>query len=233
MTRNSYDRFIPGEEIQAIEAWRFGAIDTAAQLRAAQLKAQADQEQAAQVQATLEQSFQEGFTQGIAQGRIQAQADMNRQMQEFLQNQARTAGERQTALFASAQAELLQAEQAMAQEVLALACALARQVLQQELTVNPNAVLPVLREALALLGADCKTAVVKMNPADIQALGDQMASEFTSLALSLRPDATVQPGGCQVESAGKVIDGTLGKRWQRAVASLGLGSAWEAAGEPD
>ena len=233
MTLRNYDRFIPGEEIEAVEQWRFGSIDTAAQVRAAQLKARALQDEAAQAETARQQAFQDGFTQGVEQGRIQAQAEMNRQMQVFLDTQAKQAGERLAALFAVAQAELQQAEQAMAQEVLALSCALARQVLQQELTVNPNAVLPVLREALALLGADCKAAVVKLNPEDVDALGEQIQSEFTGISLNLRADAAVQQGGCVVEAAGMVIDGTLAKRWQRAVASLGLASAWELADEPD
>jgi len=89
----------------------------------------------------------------------------------------------------------------------------------------------VLREALELLGADCKAAVVKMNPADIEALGDQIHADLAGLTLNLRADASVQQGGCLVESAGMVVDGTVPKRWQRAVASLGLSSAWETPGE--
>jgi flagellar assembly protein FliH len=34
-----------------------------------------------------------------------------------------------------------------------------------------------------------------------------------------------------VESAGMVVDATLQKRWQRAVATLGMVSAWEVPGE--
>jgi flagellar assembly protein FliH len=78
------------------------------------------------------------------------------------------------------------------------------------------------------LGADCKAAVVKLNPDDVDALGEQIRSEFTGITLNLRADAAVQQGGCLVESAGMVIDGTLAKRWQRVVASLGLSHAWEA-----
>jgi flagellar assembly protein FliH len=35
-----------------------------------------------------------------------------------------------------------------------------------------------------------------------------------------------------VDSAGMVVDATLQKRWQRAVATLGLESSWEDASEP-
>jgi flagellar assembly protein FliH len=53
------------------------------------------------------------------------------------------------------------------------------------------------------------------------------------LALSLLSDASVTRGGCLVESAGTVVDGTLEKRWGRAVAKLGLESAWEVSNDAD
>ena len=44
-------------------------------------------------------------------------------------------------------------------------------------------------------------------------------------------DATVSRGGCLIESAGTVVNGTLEKRWMRAVANLGLDSPWEEAAD--
>ena len=227
----NYARFIPGEEIEAVEQWTFGAIDTAAQLLAAQVKAREAQAEEVQAQLFRQESYKEGFAAGLVQGRAQAQAEVKIEMQKFLDTQAKDASAGLAELFASAQNQLREAEQAMAQGVLELSCELARQVLRQELSVNVQAVLPVLREALDLLGADCKTAVVRLNPADLEALGEQIHLEFVGLALTLRADPTVLPGGCQVESVGMVVDGTLEKRWQRAVASLGLSSAWEVSGE--
>jgi flagellar assembly protein FliH len=45
------------------------------------------------------------------------------------------------------------------------------------------------------------------------------------------PDASVERGGCLVESGGTVIDGTVSKRWERAVAQLGLARTWTDAGD--
>jgi flagellar assembly protein FliH len=146
--------------------------------------------------------------------------------QDFLATQAKQAGERFQQLFASAQVELAEAEQAMAQGVLDLACELARQVLHQELTVNTEVLMPVLREALEMLGADCKTAVVKLHPADLIELGEQIHADFAGLSLTLRADATLQQGGCVLESAGTVIDASVPKRWQQAVSRLGMSRAW-------
>lgn len=232
MNMRNYDRFIPGEEIEAVQQWNFGAIDTAAQLLAAQVKARQDKEAATQRATEQEHSYQQGFEQGVQQGRMQAQNEVQAQMQAFLAQQAKEAGQQLSQLFASAQVELAQAEQAMAQEVLSLACELARQIVRHELSVNTQVLMPAVSDALALLGADCKTAVVKLNPADLRRLGEQIHEDFGGVALTLRADASIQAGGCVLESAGMVVDATVPKRWQSAVASLGLDAAWEDGGEP-
>lgn len=231
MMRND-SRFIPGEEIEACEQWRFGAIDTAAQLLHAQAKAREMAHSDAQVQALRQESFQAGFADGLIQGRVQAEAELQQKMAEFLANQAQAGAQRLAAVFASAQAELDQSRQVVAQGVLELACELARQVLRQELSVNPDVMLPVIREAIELLGVEHRSAVVRMHPSDLEVLQQPLENEFVGMALTLRPDPGLAPGGCVVESAGMVVDATVQKRWQRAVATLGLESAWEVASEP-
>jgi flagellar assembly protein FliH len=100
-------------------------------------------------------------------------------------------------------------------------------VLRRELTVNPNALQPVVREALGLLTVDSKVAAVRMHPLDLDVFAAELAREFPNLQLNLVPDASVTAGGCLVEAAGTVIDGTVERRWHKAVASLGLESSWE------
>jgi flagellar assembly protein FliH len=232
MSMKNYARFIPGEEIDAVQQWQFRAMDTAAQLLEARTKEREEQDAAAQIDSQLQQAYQEGYAAGVEQGKLQAQAELQQQMQAFLSNQAQEAADKLTALFETAQQEQLAAEQAMAQGVLALSCELARQVLRHELVVNSAVVMPVLTEAIGLLGTEFKTAVVKLHPQDLAALGPQIQTDFAGVGLSLRADPDLLPGGCLVESAGTVIDGTLQKRWQRAVATLGIDSNWEVSGEP-
>jgi len=232
VSMRNYSRFIPGDEIDAVQQWRFGAIETAAQLLQAQVKVRETEHDAAQQEVARQESFRAGYADGVAQGHAQAQAEVQQQMADFLANQAAQSGQHFSELFQSTQAQLDQAQQVMAQGVLELSCELARQVLRQELSVNPNVLLPVIREAIDLLGAEHRSAVVRLHPTDLEVLEGVLATEFSGLGLSLRADSTLQPGGCLVESAGMVVDATLQKRWQRAVATLGLTSTWEATDEP-
>lgn len=219
----NYSRFIPGEEIDAVEQWNFAAVDTASLLLAAQVKVR---DEAAE-ESKQEACRQAGYAEGFAQGRAQATMEAQRQMADFIAHQGSDAARQFAQLFATVQAQLAEAEQVMAQGTLELACELARQVLRRELSVDPKAVQPVIREALGLLVADTKSAVVRLHPLDLNVLEEVVRTEFSSLSLTLLADPTLTRGGCLIESAGTVVDGTLEKRWMRAVASLGLDSSWE------
>lgn len=224
----NYSRFIPGEEIGAVEQWDFGAVDTAGLLLAAQAKAQDDAADRAQQETFFQDGHAQGYAEGFAQGQAQTQLEAQRQITEFIAQQGEAAAQNFVKLFATAQAQLDEAEQVMARGVLELACELARQVVRHELSVNPNVLQPVVREALGLLGAETKSAVIRLHPLDLEVLEEPTRAEFAGMALTLLPDATLSRGGCVVASAGSVVDGTLEKRWMRAVASLGLTSTWEA-----
>jgi flagellar assembly protein FliH len=218
----NYLRFIPGEEVGAVEQWSFEPVDTAAVLLAAQAKVND-----AAVDHLKEESLkQQGFAEGFIQGKAQAALEAERQITDYIANEGLKTAREFAGLFAAAQAQMADAEQVMARGVLDLACELARQVVRRELSVNPDALQPVIREALGLLAADTRSAVIRVNPLDCEVLEPVIRSEFSGLALSLLPDEAMGRGDCLVESAGTVVDGTLEKRWTRAVATLGLESSW-------
>lgn len=219
----NYARFIPGEEIGAVEHWNFGAVDTAALKLAAQVKAV----EKATDQVKDDELKQEGYAEGFIQGHAQATLESQRQISEFIANQGQEAAQHFGQIFVAAQSQLADAEQVMARGVLELACELARQVLRHELSVNPNALQSVIREALGLLVAENKSALVRLNPLDLEVLEEVLRTEFSTLSLTLLADAAVTRGGCLIESAGTVVDGTLEKRWMRAIANLGLNAPWE------
>lgn len=216
-------RFIPGEQINAVSRWSFGAVDSAS----LQMAAHAQARLSAAEEARDEALRQEGYAQGFAQGQAHAMLEAQHQISAYVEQQGRDAAQRFAQLFESAQQQLSEAQQNMAQEVLELGVELARQVLRHELSVNPNALQPVIREALGLLADDSKNAVVRLNPLDAEMLQEAVQSEFAGLSLTLIADAGVKPGGCLVSSKGMVVDGSLHVRWRRAVATLGLNVAWE------
>jgi flagellar assembly protein FliH len=219
----AHSSFIPSEQIADASNWTFDPVDQAALRFAAKVKAQAEAEDRARDSA----AHQAGFEEGYAQGHAHATLDGQRQIQQYIDTQGQDAANHFLSLFKAGQDQIEQSQQALAKGVLELACELARQVLRRELTVNPNALQPVVREALSLLTVDSKMAAVRMHPVDLDVFAEDLAREFPNLQLNLVPDASVTAGGCLVEAAGTVIDGTVERRWHKAVASLGLESSWE------
>ncbi len=224
MTRNQ-NRFISGENIGAgaVANWDFDAVDQASVRFAAKVKAR----EAAEEQVRENAARQLGFADGYAQGHAQATLEGQRQIHDYIQTEGQESARRFGQLFELASTQIAESQQVMAQGLLELACELARQVLRHELSTNPNALQPVIREALGVLAADCKAALVRLNPLDLDVLEEVLRQEFSGLSLTLLADANISRGGCLVEAAGTVVDGTIGKRWSRSVARLGLDSAWE------
>ena len=230
MNRNQA-RFIPGEEIGSVTDWDFGDVDKSSSRFAAKLAAQALAEDQAKEALVRQSSFSEGhaqgYAEGYAQGHAQATLEGQRQLNDYIANEGKVAADAMAGLFANAQAQLAESEQAMAQGVLQLACEIARQVLRHEMSSNPNALQPVIREALSVLAIDSKAALVRMNPLDMEVLSEVLRQEFSNLSLTLLPDTTISRGGCLVEAAGTVVDGTVEQRWRKTVATLGLEARWE------
>lgn len=221
-------RFIPGEEIEAVSQWSFGSVDTDALLLAARERDEQESRSLLRDEAVRQQAFALGFAQGLEQGRTQTMAAAEQRVNDHVQGQGKDAAQRFASLIESAEDQLGQSQQVMAKGVLELACALARQVLRQELSVNPNVLQPVIREALAVLAVNVKSAIVRLHPQDLDMLREALETEFAGMSLALVADPTIKPGGCMVAASGTVVDGTLDTRWRRAVANLGLGEPWEA-----
>ncbi len=222
MSRNQ-NRFVSGEDIGTVTDWNFAAVDQSSIRFAAKLRAQELAEEAAK----SNEAKQIGFSEGYAQGHAQATLEGERKIQQFIASQGQDAAKRFGELIATAQAQIAESEQTIAKGVLELACELARQVLRHELASNPNALQPVIREALGMLAVDSKAALIRLHPTDLDILAEVLRQEFSYLSLTLMADTTITRGGCVIESAGAVVDATLQRRWTRVVASLGLESSWE------
>lgn len=221
----SHSRFIRSEELGIVSEWQFGLVGPPPVLAVEQLpEPEPEPEEPEQVR--LDRAWEEGRAAGYAQGRAEATNEGNHRLDAFVQGQGVETAQSLAGLLSAMQERLTQAEQDIAQQVLALACGLARQVLRRELSIDKAALEPVVREALGMLVMDGKRAVIKIHPLDLEVLRAPLQEAFPSPNLTWLPDASVERGGCLVESAGTVIDGTLSKRWQRVVANLGLASAW-------
>ncbi len=223
---SAYSRFIPSEEINAVSEWRFANVDGTPHVEEIEPQlplGPSPEEVAAQVENARQQAFDEGYALGNAEG---SQATRNA-LAEPTRLATEQAQQRFDEALSSMRTQLAQAQDQMAQAVLQMACDLARQVLRRELTIDPQAIQPVLTEALALLQADTIPVTVRLNPNDFAALEGTGTAPAQPGNPRFVPDAAITPGGCVLEAPGTGVDATLETRWSRAIANLGLSTAWE------
>lgn len=222
-----YQRFIPREEVQAVQAWTFAPVDEAT-LAAQRAEAEA-RERAAR--AATEQQLQEaqarGYTEGFEQGRQTGAQEMREALEAPLREQAAEQARRLAAVLAGAEAELESLRARVADELLALACDLARQVVRRELAQPLAPLRAVVAEALELLGEEAQPATLRLHPDDLALLRPALDELLAGRRVQPVADERLSRGGCVLESALGVVDATIERRWARALAALGRSEPWQ------
>lgn len=179
------------------------------------------------IEVLLAQARAEAFAEGHAAGTNEAQTRARQEMQALVESTLQEQAGRFATLVDEARRGLEEAQQDIARGTLDIACALARQVLRQELATRPGLLDAVVREAVDLLVADGRSVRVVLSTEDQAWLGAALEQEFASRGVSVVAEAAMAPGDCRLESAGAVVDGGIAPRWARAVASLGLTVPWD------
>lgn len=179
------------------------------------------------IEALLAEARAQAYAEGHAAGAAEAREQADEAMRTLTEGQLHEQAERFAAMLDAAREGLDAAQQDIARGTLDIACALARQVLRQELATRPELLEPVVREAIDLLVADGRSVRVVLSHDDHAWLAGALEQEFASRGLTVVAEGAMLPGDCRLESAGAVVDGGIAPRWARAVASLGLTVPWQ------
>lgn len=116
-------------------------------------------------------------------------------------------------------------DQQVADELLALAVEIARQVVRKEISSRPEVILEVINEALAYLPH--QHAAIHLNPEDASLVRSYLGDALTHAGHRILEEPTLKHGDCLLEAGGSQIDASTGTRWRRVIESLGISSAWE------
>lgn len=172
--------------------------------------------------AIREEARQQGYEDGYAEGHRAGEDEAIREGQETT-----AAALAPLADMAQNFAEALRgADKLISQDVMELAMHLARNMLKQALPVKPELIVPIVRDAVAILPSVQQPAVLMLNPADAvivrEAIGDELAKEGWRIA----EDADIARGGCKLETASNQVDAQVESRWARLTQALGKSSDW-------
>jgi flagellar assembly protein FliH len=172
-----------------------------------------------------EERAKTGYAAGLAQGQAEAQRDAQRLRAADLQ--------RLESLLGHLRGEFDGLAGRLADTLLDLAVDIAGQVLRHEVQARRDAIVPVVREALALVEAARSHPTIRLAPVDFDVVRAALHADGHLQGCRLVADATVAPGGCRLESASAEVDATLQTRWRRVLQTIGVGPVpLPAEGEP-
>lgn len=154
-----------------------------------------------------------GYAAGLAEGRAAA-AEENRLT-------AAEATQQFSELTGNLKHSLEQLEQTVAEQLLALAVEIAAQVMRGHLAVREDALLPVVREAIAALPLSHEDMTLRLNPADAANLRRLLGDEFPQDGMQIVEDDSISVGGCLLQAGTSEIDARIETRWKRVLETIG------------
>jgi flagellar assembly protein FliH len=180
-------------------------LPTAAELENIQVQAREEGFQAGQLA-----GHEEGYKAGYSEGSVKAANET----------------EQLAALVISMGKALKEVDQQVAQGLLDLALELAQQMVHQALKVNPEILLPIVREAISSLPHFNPGAHLVLHPEDAEIVRTRMGEQLTHSGWKIFEDALIAKGGVRIETANSQIDATVETRWKRITENLGQDSSW-------
>ena len=105
-------------------------------------------------------------------------------------------------------------------ELLALVQAVTRQLVRREMHLDPGHLIGIIRESLAALPLTSGDVVVRLHPADADAIRERLADPAGDRAWRLETDPLLERGGCVITSPRSTIDARLDARLSRVIARL-------------
>ena len=150
----------------------------------------------------------QGHAQGLAEGRAAGLAAVQAQAAQL------------QALALALPAALQLAQDSVADDLLALALDIARQVLGQALAAQPQAILAVVHELLQAEPSLSGAPQLLLHPDDAALVKELLADDLKAAGWRVRPDAQMARGGCRVTAHSGERDATVQARWERVSAAL-------------
>lgn len=174
---------------------------------------------AAEIEQIHQQAHDDGYRRGQEEG-YQA---------GFQEGQAKALAEAQrlAKMADKLESALGQLEETVADELLALAVELAREVVRQEIAARPETLLAVVREALGQLPH--QHVAIYLNPEDASLLRSYMGDQLAHAGHRIHEDFKLARGDCVLEAGGSQLDASVAMRWRRVLENLGLADAWQPA----
>ena len=160
-----------------------------------------------------EEARASGYEAGLAAGTLAGE--------QAVQEAAATSAVRFGALIGNLEHALVDVEQSVAEQLLALAIEVAAQITRGSIAANTEVLLPVIREAIAALPLHHAHLTLRLNPEDAGNIRTALGEQFAQTGTQIIDDREISPGGCVLQAGTSEIDATIETRWKRVLESIG------------
>lgn len=168
-----------------------------------------------------EEAYREGYAIGLREGAVAGE------------EQVRLRVERLDQLLTDLARPLEQLDEEVQRELLALAVALARQLVRRELRQDPTQIIGIVREAIGQLPVAARDVRVQLHPEDAAIVRQHLAPAEHERAWTLVEDPMMMRGGCQVVAAASRVDARLESRLGALLSEIMGGERESEARGPD
>ena len=170
----------------------------------------------------LDRGQKEGFDTGVRQGYDQGHETGIKEGSTVAADSVR----KMVRLWNKFSENVAQADQVLAEEMLALAIQIADQVVMTALEIKPELLLPVVRQAIQTLPQANQPARILVNPQDAELLEQFLRDQAPLNNGNVVHDDAIAPGGCKIETDSALVDATLANRRERVLSSIGVYRDW-------
>jgi len=209
---------IPKEQMSAYQRWEMASFDDTISSERVKREREQAEENARTVSGILKQVRQEayeaGFKTGYGDGMSHAQTQIETERQQL------------SHMITSFQQALAMQDVIVAESVLSLALDLAKAMMKTKLQLDPQAVIPVVLDAMHYLPQVKQPARLIVHHEDAKILRTHLGEQLKEQGWQLLEDNQIERGGCLVETAENQIDASNETRWKRLVQGLSQLDNW-------
>ena len=154
-------------------------------------------------------AYQEGLSQGLEEGRKEAQNE-----QQSIANQLNT-------ILNQCQQLASNFDEKVCEDLVTMTISIAKQVIRRELSIDPEQIMAVIREAINCLPSSTEKLILKLHPEDAVLVREiyQLDGELER-TWKIFEDPGMQRGGCIINSESSVVNADLDNRIATIVSQL-------------
>jgi len=194
-------RIIRGEEALDCQAWNLPEVQSGGSSDNRPVTAR-------QLEEIQEQARQEGFRQGLQEGREKGREELLCHVRHLEQ------------IIKTLDKPLAELDDNVEQQLVQLAMLVARQLVRRELKTDPQQVVGVVRDALAVLPVAARDVQLALHPEDAGIVREALSLQEGEQAIRIVEDPVQSRGGCQVVTRTSQVDATVEARLNSVIAGV-------------